>query len=99
MSLQNSFKEKTKDKLKEPKHYNVIMHNDDFTSMEFVVMVLIEVFNKDRVSAEKLMLTVHRTGRAAVGSYPYDIAVTKTEKALSMARAEGFPFRMTVEEN
>ena len=74
------------------------MHNDDFTTMEFVVMILVDIFGKDQVSAEKLMLTVHRSGRAVVGSYPYDIAMTKTDKALSLARTQGYPFRMTVEE-
>ena len=98
MALKNIFKESTGVKVREPRHYTVIMLNDDFTTMEFVVRILTDVFGKDRVSAETLMLTVHRSGRAAVGSYPYDIAVTKVSKALTMAKEEGFPFRMTVEE-
>ena len=99
MSIQSAFREKTSDQVKEPPQYNVIMLNDDFTTMDFVVKILIEVFKKDAATAERLMLIVHKQGQAVVGTYPYDIAVTKVSRALSMAREEGFPFRMTVEEN
>lgn len=98
MSIQGETKEKTKIDIREPKHYQVIMHNDDFTSMEFVVEILISIFHKDEAEAQRLMLMVHEQGRAAVGSYPYDIAITKVQTAVSKARAEGFPFRLTVEE-
>ena len=74
------------------------MHNDDFTTMEFVVEILVGIFHKDQVTAEALMLDVHNKGRAVVGRYSYDIAVTRTNKAMERAREEGFPFRMTVEE-
>ena len=74
------------------------MHNDDFTSMEFVVEILIDIFHKDEAEAERLMLMVHEGGRAAVGSYPYDIAVTQVQAATARAKEEGYPFRMTVEE-
>jgi ATP-dependent Clp protease adaptor protein ClpS len=74
------------------------MHNDDFTPMDFVVDILIDIFHKGVPEAERLMLTVHESGRAAVGSYPYDIAVTKVQTALARAREQGHPFRMTVEE-
>ena len=77
--------------------YRVIMHNDDFTTMEFVVKVLRLVFFKDQAQAEQLMLTVHRTGQASVGLYTYDIAVSKSQRAISMAREEGFPFKLTIE--
>jgi len=98
MPVQGETKEKTRIKIQEPKHYTVIMHNDDFTSMEFVVEILMDIFRKDQIEAERLMLTVHRGGKVAVGSYPYDIALTKVQEATARARAEGFPFRMTVEE-
>lgn len=98
MSVQGKTREKTRINLREPKHYRVIMHNDDFTSMEFVVEILIDVFHKEAAEAERLMLTVHESGRAAVGTYPYDIAATKVDVAEARARKEGFPFRMTVEE-
>ncbi|MBQ7582880.1 MAG: ATP-dependent Clp protease adaptor ClpS [Lachnospiraceae bacterium] len=98
MSVQNELREKTNDRIKEPAQYNVIMINDDFTTMDFVVMILIEIFKKDPATAEALMLTVHKAGRAVVGTYPYDVAVSKVSKALNRAKEQGFPFRMTVEE-
>ena len=98
MSVQGETREKTRIDIREPRHYRVIMHNDDFTSMEFVVEILMDIFHKDEPEAERLMLMVHERGRAAVGRYPYDIAVTKVQAALTRAKEEGFPFRMTVEE-
>ena len=98
MATKESVKERTGSKLKEPKLYQVIMLNDDFTSMEFVVSILIDIFHKDPMTAETLMLHVHKNGRAVVGKYPYDIALTKIELAMSRAREEGYPFRLTMEE-
>lgn len=85
-------------KVKKPKHYKVIMHNDDFTTMEFVVDVLMTVFKKNINEANKIMLDVHKIGRGIVGLYPYDIATTKVAIALGMAKEEGFPFNITIEE-
>lgn len=98
MSVQGETREKVRTNIREPKRYRVIMHNDDFTTMEFVVDILITIFHKSGADAERLMLRVHRSGSAAVGDYPYDLAVTKVEAATSRAKEEGFPFRMTVEE-
>ncbi len=98
MAAKDAVKERTDSRIKEPKQYNVIMLNDDFTSMEFVVNVLIDIFHKDQVTAQALMLNVHKKGQAVVGKYPYDIAVTKVGTALARAKEQGFPFRMTVEE-
>ena len=98
MATKDAVKERISEELKEPKQYEVIMHNDDFTTMEFVVQILIDIFRKDPAVAENIMLTVHRNGRAVVGKYPYDIAVTKVNEAMGRAKEEGFPFRMTVEE-
>ncbi len=98
MATKNFVRERTVSKIKEPKKYNVIMLNDDFTSMEFVVGVLVDIFHKDPVTAQTIMLNVHKNGKAVVGVYPYDIAVTKVDKSLSRAKSEGFPFRMTIEE-
>lgn len=98
MAVQSSTKERTENKVKEPKQYNVIMINDDFTTMEFVVEILTDIFHKDEVSAQAIMLNVHKKGQAVVGKYPYDIASTRVNTALARARSEGFPFRMTVEE-
>ena len=99
MSIQGETREKTRIDIREPKHYRVIMHNDDFTSMDFVVEILVDIFHKDEIEAERLMMMVHESGRAAVGSYPYDIAVTKVQTAQARAKEAGFPFRMTVEES
>ena len=98
MATGSQTKEKTNSRIKEPRQYNVIMLNDDFTSMEFVVSILVDIFHKDPVSAEAIMLRVHKKGQAVVGKYPYDIAVSKVNSALARAKSEGFPFRMTVEE-
>lgn len=99
MATKGATKEKTKSLVKEPRQYNVIMINDDFTTMEFVVGVLTDIFHKDQISAEAIMLGVHRNGQAVVGKYPYDIAITRVGNALKRAKQEGFPFRMTVEED
>lgn len=98
MATKESTKERTKNMIKEPRQYNVIMHNDDFTTMEFVVQVLVDIFHKDEVTAQAIMLGVHKNGQAVVGKYPYDIATTKVTAALARAKSEGFPFRMTMEE-
>lgn len=99
MAFQGETKEKIRIDLREPKHYRVIMHNDDFTSMEFVVEILTDIFHKEQAEAERLMLMVHHKGKAQVASYPYDIAVTKVQTARKRAKEEGFPFRMTIEED
>lgn len=98
MATRRSTQGNTKTKVEEPKDYNVIMINDDFTSMEFVVRILISIFHKDSITAEAIMMHVHKNGRAVVGTYPYDIALTKTNTAMTQARNEGFPFRMIIEE-
>lgn len=98
MAVKGASREKTKTKVQEPKKYKVIMHNDDFTTMEFVVDILTSIFHKNSQEAERLMLLVHNVGSAVVGTYPYDIAVSKVASAINRARSEGFPFRMSVEE-
>ncbi len=98
MSVQGEIKEKTKINIQEPRRYKVIMHNDDFTTMDFVVEILIDIFHKDNTEAERLMLLVHESGKATVGIYPYDIAVTKVQVSKERAKQAGFPFRLTIEE-
>ncbi len=98
MAVQDAVKNRTDSRIKEPRQYNVIMLNDDFTAMEFVVEVLVDIFHKDEVTAQAIMLSVHKNGQAVVGKYPFDIASTKVSTALSRAKAQGYPFRMTVEE-
>ena len=74
------------------------MYNDDFTPMDFVVDVLTKIFNKEYEDAVTIMMSVHKSGKGIVGNYSYDIAHSKTEKAIRMAREEGYPFRIKVEE-
>ena len=83
--------------LKEPQRYKVTIYNDDFTTMEFVVKILVEVFYKSEAEAEVLMLKVHHEGRAVIATYIYDIAKTKQRQAMERARAQGFPFRIDIE--
>ncbi len=98
MPIQGETKEKTGIRVRRPRRYQVIMHNDDFTPMEFVVEILIDIFHKEQLEAQRLMLLVHESGRASVGNYSYDIAVSKVRSADARAKTEGYPFRMTVEE-
>ena len=94
---QSNVRERQRNLLKEPRRYKVIIHNDDFTTMEFVVEVLKTVFFYSNEKAEELMLQVHHANKAVVGIYTYDIAVSKANKAINMAREKGFPLRLTVE--
>ena len=97
MGASTSTIQKTRVKVKEPKRYKVIMHNDDFTTMEFVVNILMTVFKKDINTSNNLMMKVHKGGSAIVGTYSYDIAKSKMEKTTALARQEGFPFKVTIE--
>ncbi|WP_411170428.1 ATP-dependent Clp protease adaptor ClpS [Clostridium sp. MB05] len=85
--------------IKVPKRFRVIMHNDDFTTMEFVVAILGDIFNKSIEEANKIMIEVHKNGKGTAGIYPYDIAISKASKAMAIAKEEEFPFKLTVEED
>ncbi len=80
-----------------PPEKDVVFYNDDFTTMEFVVDVLVSVFNKSHEDAEQLMITVHQAGSAVVGTYTYDVAVSRTNLTRSIAKKNGFPLRVEVE--
>lgn len=80
-----------------PPEKDVVFYNDDFTTMEFVVDVLVSVFNKSPEDAEQLMITVHQAGSAVVGTYTYDVAVSRTNLTRSIAKKNGFPLRVEVE--
>lgn len=84
--------------LRPPRMYRVILHNDHYTTMEFVVDVLVEVFHKPAREAQRIMLDVHRRGSGVCGVYSYDIARTKTARVLALAREKEFPLKCTVEE-
>ena len=81
----------------EPKKHNVIILNDDFTTFEFVVDVMVIVFQKTRQEAWDIAETTHVNKRAVVGTYSLDIARSKVAKATSMARSEGFPLKFDIE--
>jgi len=88
---------KTRRKSKEPEQSKVILLNDNFTTMGFVVEILMSVFHKDSEEANRIMLEVHRNGRGMAGVYPNDIAVTKTEQVYAAAKEKEFPLRCVVE--
>ena len=89
--------ERADDEVREPDQYRVVLHNDDYTTMEFVVEVLVVVFHKDIIAATRIMLDVHRKGRGLVGTYTYDIAATKAGQVHRMAREREFPLKCSVE--
>lgn len=82
---------------KEPKKYDVIILNDDFTTFEFVIEVMMSVFGKTRRQAEEIAETTHVCQKATVGRYSLDIARSKVAKATRMAREEGFPLRFEIQ--
>ncbi|HOX91956.1 MAG TPA: ATP-dependent Clp protease adapter ClpS [Spirochaetales bacterium] len=82
---------------KEPEEFLVILLNDDYTTMDFVVSVIVSVFHKDMRDATRIMFDVHEKGRGVVGTYTYDIAATKVNRVHAMARERGFPLRCVME--
>ena len=87
----------TADQTDEPPLYRVLLLNDDYTTMEFVVQVLRFVFNKPPAEATRIMLNVHRQGSGVCGTYPREVAETKVETVHSLARENGFPLRCQME--
>jgi ATP-dependent Clp protease adaptor protein ClpS len=83
--------------LEEPPLYRVLLHNDDYTTMEFVVEVLMVVFNKSMEAATLIMLNVHKKGVGLCGIYPFEIAETKVDTVGTLARENGFPLRCSME--
>lgn len=84
-------------RLTPPRRYLVRIHNDDVTTMEFVVEILQDIFNMTLEHATATMLEIHHNDYAVVGTYSYDIAQTKAEMTIRQARENGFPLRVTVE--
>jgi ATP-dependent Clp protease adaptor protein ClpS len=93
--------EKTEGKTKQerPPLYKVFLHNDDFTTMEFVVFILQTVFNHGESDAVRIMLNVHRQGIGLAGVYTYEVAEMKVDKVTSIAQANEFPLLCTMEED
>jgi ATP-dependent Clp protease adaptor protein ClpS len=85
-------------KLKYPKKYKVYLLNDDYTSMDFVIDILISVFHKTYEQAENIMLEVHKKERGLCGIYTHEIAETKVMQVIKKARDNGFPLKATMEE-
>jgi ATP-dependent Clp protease adaptor protein ClpS len=90
-------KTKTKPKLERPKLYKVLLHNDDYTPMEFVVLVLVNVFHKSESDAMSIMLHAHTHGYAVAGVYTFEVAETKVAETLKLAEQAQFPLLSTME--
>ncbi len=84
--------------LDEPKMYRVILHNDHYTTMDFVVSVLMKIFQKSAAEATKIMLDVHKKGKGVCGVYVYDVAATKVAQVAKMAKEAEFPLKCSFEE-
>ena len=84
--------------LQEPKKYKVFLLNDDFSTMDFVIDVLVRVFRKSVDEASIIMLNIHNKGKEICGTYSYEIAGTKVAQVKAMAREKGFPLKATMEE-
>lgn len=87
----------TQTRVKKPTPYRVLMLNDDYTPMEFVVVVLQEFFNKDRETATQIMLKIHLDGRGVCGVYPRDVAATKVNQVMEAAVQAGHPLQCVSE--
>jgi ATP-dependent Clp protease adaptor protein ClpS len=89
--------ERTKHETKQPEMYNVLLLNDDYTTMEFVIEVLETVFHKQPAEAFRIMMQVHTQGKGLAGVYPHEVAETKVETVVERAREHGFPLRAAME--
>ena len=90
-------KERTKTEKKEPELYKVVLLNDDYTTMEFVVQILEHVFEKSPAEAYRIMMHVHTQGKGIAGVYPWEVAETKVETVEGLAKDAGFPLRAATE--
>lgn len=83
--------------IREPKKYRVLLHNDDYTTMDFVVAVLMGIFRKSETEATIIMLQIHNEGVGVCGLYTAEVAETKVDMVHQMAKSAGFPLRCTME--
>ncbi len=88
---------KTERKLARPRRYKVILHNDDYTTMEFVVLLLMHVFHHNEADAQAIMLNIHRTGMGIAGVYTYEVAETKVAQVTELAQKAEYPLLCTLE--
>jgi ATP-dependent Clp protease adaptor protein ClpS len=89
--------ERTRQETKRPELYKVLLLNDDYTTMDFVVEVLETIFNKQPAEAFRIMIMVHTQGKGLCGVYPFEIAETKVEAVINRARDNGFPLKAAME--
>ena len=94
----DAIKERVRTEKKEPTLYKVVLLNDDYTTMEFVIHVLEDVFQKSPAESYQIMMHVHVNGRGITGVYPWEVAETKAETVIAMAREAGFPLKAVTEE-
>jgi ATP-dependent Clp protease adaptor protein ClpS len=94
----SAVKERPQTKQEPPTLYHVVLLNDDYSTMQFVVHVLETIFGKSPAEAYRIMMQVHLNGRGVAGTYPWEVADTKAEKVMELARDAGYPLRATVEE-
>ena len=88
---------KEREKTKKPPMYRVLLHNDDYTTKEFVVMILESIFHKSEAAASRIMMHVHNNGVGVAGIYTHQVAETKVAKTLSLARRFEFPLQLSIE--
>jgi ATP-dependent Clp protease adaptor protein ClpS len=93
-----SVKERVEIKKQHPALFKVVLLNDDYTTMDFVIQVLEDVFQKPPAEAYRIMMQVHQNGRGIAGVYPWEVAETKADTVRTLASAAGFPLRATIEE-
>ena len=93
-----AIKERADIRTREPKLYNVVLLNDDYTTMDFVLQILETLFQKSPAEAFRIMMQVHRNGRGLAGVYTYEVAETKADQVGAMASEAGYPLRATIEE-
>ena len=98
MSADSELQQRTRTEKKEPQLFRVVLLNDDYTTMEFVIEVLESVFQKSPAEAYQIMMHVHVNGRGIAGVYPWEVAETKSGSVESLAREAGFPLKAVTEE-
>ena len=99
IEIDERLKTKTRYKVKPPQSYKVLLHNDNYTTMEFVVYILETVFKKSLAEATQIMIHVHQNGVGVCGSYSFEVAETKVESVHGLAEQFEYPLQATMEEN
>ena len=89
--------ERTRQETKKPELFKVLLLNDDYTTMDFVIEILESVFNKTPAEAYRIMMAVHTQGQGLCGVYPFEVAETKVATVVDLARGSGFPLRAAME--